>query len=120
VSEDPGTGTPHLLIRVMLTGTPLPCPILYSAADCTGTALGVPALSATGLACDGGGGHAWRVVGSAVPAQQATESIHAPRWNGTDVVRECANTPGLSQPVLTLEDMGTFTTIASRVHVERG
>ncbi len=115
-----GAAATYLLTRVMPTGSAFPCPMVYSGAGCAGTALGVFAVFGTGLACGGVEGHAWRVITSAAPTTTSYESIHAPRWNGSDVVRECFDQPGASASIVPFEDLGAYAPLAARVHVEPG
>ena len=116
VKEQPATGSPHMLLRVLLTGTPVPCPVYWDAPGCTGTSVGVPAAAATGSACERGG-TAWRVDPSVAPAVVAFESYEAVRWNGSDVVRECVETPGASASAVPGQELGPYTSISARVHL---
>jgi hypothetical protein len=117
VKEQNGTAPVHLLARLLYTGTPLPCPLHYASADCSGTALGVNALAGTGVACSGPDGHALGADLTATPSSVAFSSFDTLRFNGTDVVRTCVAVSG-TVTVLPVLDLGLSAVVSDRVHVE--
>lgn len=117
VREEPTPGAVHALLRVLHTGTPLPCPTYWDAPGCTGTPLGVAASAVTGFAC-ARGGTARRVPPTATASVVAAESIETARWNGTDVVAVCFDIPDVSVPALAADEVGAYRQLSARVQLD--
>ncbi len=117
VKEQNGAGPVHMLARLLYTGAPVPCPFYYASTDCSGTTLGMNALAATGFACGGKDGHAWRADPTVAPTSASFSSFESPRFDGADVVRVCVTGTG-SVSVLPADDLGSFAVVGARVYME--
>jgi hypothetical protein len=116
VLEQTGGAPVHMLVRLLYTGTPAPCPLYYASTDCTGTALGMNPVSATGFSCMADGGRAGRADPTVAPATVSYASATSARYDGADFVRVCTAGAG-SAPALPVVDLGVPATVAERVYM---
>ena len=114
--KETGPSGSFLMMRILVTGTPMPCPVYYESLDCSGPPIGVPFYIATGLACEGADGNAWSVDPAAEVTTTAVGSIHVVRWNGADAVRVCFQAPGMI-PTVAVENLGPFPAFSGRATV---
>jgi len=118
VKEQNGTGPAHMLLRLLYTGTPVPCPLFYAAFDCSGTPIGMDGRAATGFACGIPGGHAGRADPTAGPVSLAAGSSSFGRYDGADFVFTCTAIPGVIVPMFPIQDLGASAPVAARVYLE--
>jgi len=117
VKEQNGGNPVHMLVRLLYTGTPVPCALYYETPDCTGTVLGVHPGAATGFACAIPGGHAGRADPTAAPTVVTPGSFSTGRYDGAELSSTCiVSSAPLS--VLPLQDLGLSATVSSRVYLE--
>jgi hypothetical protein len=117
VKEQNGGNPTHMLLRLLYTGTPAPCPVFYSSIDCSGTPIGMDPRAATGFACGIPGGHAGRADPTVGPVVLLAGSSSFPRYDGTDFVLVCATAPG-AVSMFPIQDLGAYAPVTARVYVE--
>jgi hypothetical protein len=116
VLEQNGDAPAHMLIRTLYDGVAMPCPLYYASTDCTGAALGMNPVSATGFACAIDGGHAGRADPTAMPSTVSIGSYTSVRHDGFGVVRWCT-AQAATTSALPVQDLGAFEVIADRVYM---
>jgi hypothetical protein len=117
VKEQDGTGPVYMLVRLLYTGTPVPCPLYYSTSDCSGTALGMNPFAATGFACATPNAHAGRGDPTVTPSLVSVGSFESPQYDGVDLVRVCTASIAV-RPVVPVQDLGPYGVVAARVYME--
>jgi hypothetical protein len=117
VKEQNGVNPVHLPLRLLYTGTPIPCPLYFASVDCSGTPLGMDIRAATGFACGIPGGHAGRADPTLSPPVTAFGSSSSGRYDGADIVLVCVTSSGAS-PMFPIQDLGAYAPVTARVYLE--
>jgi hypothetical protein len=117
VKEQNGAAASHMLVRLLYTGTPAPCPLYYSSLDCSGTTLGMNPVAVTGFACGTPGGRAGRADPTVAPVTVSPGSLESAQYDGADFVRVCSVTTG-ARPAFPVQDLGPHGIVAARVYLE--
>ena len=117
VQEQNGGNAAHMLVRLLYTGTPAPCPLYYSTSDCSGAALGMNPVAATGFACGTPGAHAARGNPTVAPSLVSAGSLESAQHDGVDFVRTCSTVAAV-RSMLPIQDLGPYGVVAARVYME--
>jgi hypothetical protein len=117
VKEPGAAGTAYMLLRLLYTGTPVPCPVYYVSADCSGTPIGMDIRAATGFACGMPSGHVGWADPTVAPTTVPAGSNSFGRYDGTDLVLACIPTSG-TVPLLPILDLGPAASVNARVYLQ--
>jgi hypothetical protein len=118
VKEQNGGSSGYILPRLLYTGTPIPCVLLYATPDCSGEVLGIAPRDVTGLACGLPDGRVGRGDPTVPPTAVNPGSIWSGRYDGSDMVSSCTTYTTAVTVMPVVQDLGIGATVASRVYVE--